>query len=212
MTLFAYLTENLTSFTVACIFFHVVTNLSISKIMKILTCVEQDKNVKYNLCYYKLNELESIIDALEEKVEKLTEYNTNLQENNKVFTEKLRFMIGENNSTEQTTEANEVKLPILGAQYLKQGLESQGLESQGLESQGLDEDAPCFKSPFLQSQELYLKEDTNLHANALLDENNGLNQINTILDKDYEHVTDKPSVNTSANAANTSYSYWSVFA
>jgi len=190
MSLFAYLAENLTSFSVACIFFHAVTNLGISRIIRILTCVEQDKNAKYNLCYYKLNELETMIDSLEEKVDKLTEYNTNLELKNKECVENLRYIIRANNYNEQTTEVNEVQTPML-------------------DEECLDEDAPCFKSPFLQEDKL-LQEDTSLHANALLDENNGLQQTNTVLDKDYEHVTDKPPVNTSANAA--SYSYWSVFA
>lgn len=185
MSLFAYLTENLTSFSVACIFFHVVTNLGMSKIMKILTCVEQDKNVKYNLCYYKFNELESKIDTLEEKVARLTEHNLDLQQKKEEFAEKLRDMVGLNNYNEQ--QADEMQTPML------------------------DEDAPCFKSPFLQ-EDTILQEDTSLHANALLDENNDLKQINTVLDKDYEHVTDKTAVNTSANANAASYSYWSVFA
>lgn len=190
MTLFAYLTENLTSFSVACIFFHVVTNLGISKIMKIITCVEQDKNVKYNLCYYRFNELEYKIDTLEEKITRLTEHNAYLQQKKEEFAEKLRDMVGLNNSNEQITD--EMQTPML-------------------DGEGLDEDAPCFKSPFLQ-EDTTLQEDTSLHANALLDENNGLNQINTILDKDYEHITDKTAVNTSANATDaTSYSYWSVF-
>jgi hypothetical protein len=198
MTLFAYLTENLTSFSVACIFFHVVTNLGISKIMRIISCIEEDKNAKYNLCYYKFNELETMIDTLEEKVNRLTEYNTNLEEKNKEFSVKLRHMVGLNNSNEQSAEAHELQSPILDEPDL---------------NQSLDEDAPCFKTPFLQSQDVYLEEDTSLHANALLDENTGLKQINTTLDKDYEHVTDKPPLNTRSDATNvTSYSYWSVFA
>ena len=81
-----YITDNITSIPALCIFLHmsIVSTMGISKIMNILYCVEKDKNTKYNLCYYKLNELETSMGALhikiaefDDKIKKMTVALTN---------------------------------------------------------------------------------------------------------------------------------------
>jgi uncharacterized small protein (DUF1192 family) len=68
--------------------------------MNILYCVEKDKNTKYNLCYYKLNELETRIGALHDKIADLNdkiEKMTVTQTNTNTNCDKTETRDGDNN-------------------------------------------------------------------------------------------------------------------
>lgn len=58
-----------------------VSLICVSKLYKIVSCIEEDKNQKYYLTYYKINELETYIEALQNDVTRMKETCVHLEDN-----------------------------------------------------------------------------------------------------------------------------------
>lgn len=58
-----------------------VSVICVSKLYKIVSCIEEDKNQKYYLTYYKISELESYIEALQNDVVHMKEMCVHLEDN-----------------------------------------------------------------------------------------------------------------------------------